>query len=341
MVIPKAALLQVRGDWEYLIQCFRFRSVSSHQFCWLCDASKEVGHNHYIDFARDAAHRSTLFGHSEYLRRCAAEQAQPSFLFRIPGLQLKHVCVDSMHCADLGTFADALGSLFFMEIDCKLWYRNRALGLKHLNDELDKFYSAHQVDSLARVSPIKMTQIISSDPGYPFLKAKAAQTRHLAKFGLALAHRHRSGDSAFLPFCFPSGHHLEPVCNEYLEHLVKMFEGLATYCDSLMETPFSEQKCKDAMYQYLQALEVLHKLFRRVPGPHANLPFNVRPKAHMCQHLVEETVPVHGTPAGFWCYRDEDFVGLVKYIASKTKHPFTLAHRVLQKLRIFLFFESE
>ena len=33
---------------------------------------------------------------------------------------------------------------------------------------------------------------------------------------------------------------------------------------------------------------------------------------------------VYGNPAKFWCYRDEDYVGFIKRICAKTKHPATL-----------------
>ena len=55
--LPRAALLQIRGDWEWLQQCFRFRSAASEQFCWMCNASKS-GHLRYTRFALDAPRSS-------------------------------------------------------------------------------------------------------------------------------------------------------------------------------------------------------------------------------------------------------------------------------------------
>ena len=54
----------------------------------------------------------------------------------------------------------------------------------------------------------------------------------------------------------------------------------------------------------------------------------------MLQHLVEDKLPLWGSPANFWCYRDEDYIGSVKSIAAKTKHPWTFETRVMEKLRI-------
>jgi predicted nicotinamide N-methyase len=96
------------------------------------------------------------------------------------------------------------------------------------------------------------------------------------------------------------------------------------------------------MYKYLQSLDRLNKLWRRdVPvEDRQKLPFHIRPKAHMLQHMVEDKLPLFGSPARFWCYRDEDYVGAIKNIAAKTKHPNTLEQRLCEKLRIWAALES-
>ena len=84
--LPKSALLQVRGDWEWQQMCFRFRSASSEQFCWMCQASKR-GHLRYTIFRPDAPHRNTLITHQAYMQALAQEHAEPSYIFRCPGLR--------------------------------------------------------------------------------------------------------------------------------------------------------------------------------------------------------------------------------------------------------------
>lgn len=61
-LIPRAALLQARGDWEWLCQCFRFRHFQNESFCFLCDAS-HTGANSYYNLAADAAYRQTTITH--------------------------------------------------------------------------------------------------------------------------------------------------------------------------------------------------------------------------------------------------------------------------------------
>jgi hypothetical protein len=64
------------------------------------------------------------------------------------------------------------------------------------------------------------------------------------------------------------------------------------------------------------------------------MPFPLRPKSHLLQHLVEDKIKIWGSPSGFWCYRDEDFIGTVKTICVKSSHPSTIEARVIEKLVI-------
>jgi hypothetical protein len=337
-LIPKAALLQVRGDWEWLEQCFRLRSVSSDAFCWMCQATKNTtGPLHYHDFRVDAAHRTTLISHRDYIMACAAEGSQPSHLFRCPGTLLDHLTVDAMHACDLGTFQDAVGSLLWLEITHKGWYRSKVAGLAQLNQSLNNYYAANRHLGLSSITPLTQSQILAKSPGYPFLKAKAAQTRHLAQFCLVLAQRHRTGTADRAPFRFGAGHRLAAHTARHGGLLVELFEGFLGFTTSCSASPFQVIDCRVSMYKYLQALKGLHDLWRTdaPPAQHNRLPFHIRQKCHLAQHLVHEKIQAYGSPSDFWCYRDEDFVGVIKSIASKTKHPATLEQRLIEKLRIW------
>jgi hypothetical protein len=335
--IPHACLLQIRGDWEWLEQCFRLRSVSSDSFCWMCEATQRTqGPMHYSNFRPDAAHRQTLITHQDYIQSCAREASQPSHLFKCPGTQLNHLTVDAMHAADLGTFQDAVGSLFWLEATHKPWHRNQTEGLQSLNRIINEYYAAHQDQGFSKATPLVWTQIMAQSPGYPFLKAKAAQTRHLAQFCLTLAQLHRSGNGVRPAFEFKATHRLALETSRHCDLLVLLFEGFLEFNESCANHPFSSNECRAAMYKYLQALGDLNRLWRA--GVHvdrqASLPFHLRPKAHVCQHMAEEKIDAFGSPSSFWCYRDEDFVGSIKNIARKTMHPATLEEKLVHKLRI-------
>jgi hypothetical protein len=63
-VIARAGLLQVRGDWEFIVQCFRFRWYTSEVFCWMCNATRSPGEMCFHNFSpavfkTDSRYRTT------------------------------------------------------------------------------------------------------------------------------------------------------------------------------------------------------------------------------------------------------------------------------------------
>lgn len=337
VALPPAAILQVRGDWEWMVTAFRFRSFNSASFCWLCDA-EQTGPLAFTDFRPTAAHRETLIDHNGYLLGCAADRVQPSTLFECPGLQLKHIAIDTMHAGDLGVFQDAIGSLFSLEVANKDWHRNRANGCIWLNAALGRYYTANP--ELTRLTPLSLSQLTSSAAGggtpYPTLRAKAAMTRHAAEFARILAYQHRDGTATRPPFKFRDTHRLAGRSEEHCNLVVQAMEGLAQYHRSCSEQPFRPGQCKSAMLSFLQAMAALHDLWRHGLSEResAAQPWKLRVKAHMLQHLVCDQLQLWGSPSAFWCYRDEDFVGAVKRIAGKSRHPATLEVRVAEKLML-------
>jgi hypothetical protein len=341
--LRRAALLQMRGDWEWLEQCFRFRSVNSESFCWMCEAyQRRSGPLDYKDFRPDAPHRATRISHEQYMSRCAIEMSQPSHLFQCPGFKIDHVAVDAMHSADLGTFADAVGSLFWLECTHKPWHRSQEVGLVALNKDMENYYSSQPHREFSKLTPLVWSQIMSKSVGYPFLKAKAAQTRQIAEFCLALARRHQNGDAQRPSFCFKDTSRLAAHTQRHCDLLVSVFEGFLGFTTACAAIPFVHIECRRAMYQYLMSLSELNALWRQglTEAQQKTMPFHLRPKAHGCQHLVEEKIKMYGSPIGFWCYRDEDFIGTVKSIAQKTKFPHTLEKRTIEKLRIWAALEK-
>ena len=341
--LPVAALLQCRGDWEGLVVQCRLRFYRSDLFCWMCDCTQTtLGDLHYHHVQPDAGHRATLISHEQYLQSCADEGAQPSTIFGSPGFRLEFLAVDSMHAGDLGSFQDSMGSLFWVEITNRGLYRNKAEGLKALNAELQFYYDNHEDQSLSRLTPLSMSQIRGKEPGYPYLKSKAAECRHATDFCLMLAQRHRFGDANRRPLRFRAQSTLGGRENEYSENIVALFQGLSRYHRSCSAAVFDDHECKQAMYLYLQSHVALHKLFREdVPAnQHRYMAFHTRPKLHALQHCVEDKVPLWGSPARFWCYRDEDYVGTIKNICRKTVHPATLEARCGEKLRVWSALES-
>ena len=217
-----------------------------------------------------------------------------------------------------------------MEITNKSWRRSAEAGLK-LNEELKNFSGANP--GLSELTLV-MSQIRASEPGYPTLKAKAAQTRHVAEFVLMLAQRHANGDATRGPYSFRRNSRLGHFSAEHRTLPVSVCAGMVRYHRAVAREPFDAGECKAAMYTMLVALNDLRVLWRRfLPDPdhHHKLPWTIRPKAHLLQHMVEDKLALWGSPNAFWCYADESFVGSIKGVAGASKHPSTLEDNVAEK----------
>ena len=330
--LPRSALLQIRGDWEWLCQCFRFRHFSSESLCWQCQAT-QTGPMSYMDVRPTAAHRGTLISHEEYIRECIQARQQPSALFVCPGFRLEHVALDSMHCGDLGVFQDAIGGIFYVEVSNRDWYQSFGVGVQALNKQLRDYFAANP--HLSRIH-LTMNMIKDKKTGVPSLKSKAAECRHLSGFCLMLAHKHAAGSATRRALTFRE-ERLQPYSEEYRHLIVGLASNLHHYHETCSQEPFDCIDCKRAMYGFLQSMSDLRLLFRRhLPAErHGQMPFPFRPKAHQLQHLVEDKIPLWLSPKNFWCYSDEDFVGLMKRICTMTKHPASMERVLLDKFRLF------
>ena len=267
-----------------------------------------------------------------YIQECVREQVQPSALFASPGFRLEHVAADSMHCGDLGSFQDAVGGVFWVEVDCKDFHRSRAAGVEFLNRELRRYYAANPGFSAMHLT---LGMLKGKQDTYPSLKCKAAECRHLAAFLVVLANLHAHGAAGRGPLEL-GGPRLGPYSGEYRVEVVALATSLHRYHAACQADPFVCQDCKAAMYGFLSAMSKLRLLFRRhLPlEEHTSMPFVFRPKIHMLQHVVEEHVPRWLSPANFWCYSDEDFVGLMKRICLNSKHPASMERVLLLKFRL-------
>jgi hypothetical protein len=248
---------------------------------------------------------------------------------------LHHIVVDGMHASDLGAFCDALGSLFWLELCHKPWRRTQAVGLASLSRELETFYK-NDFPKASRMTPLTAARITPKDCTYPFLKSKAAPVRHAAEYAVSLAVKHAVGSATRKPFTFSATHRLHGKETQHRDLIASLFRAMERYVRCLREDVFDQNTCRDSMYTFLRSMSGLNLLWRH--GLSADLakrqPFHIRPKCHMLQHLVQDCVPLFGSPSKFWCYRDEDYVGAIKRICAKTKAPATLESRVLLKVRI-------
>lgn len=251
---------------------------------------------------------------------------QPSGLFSAPGFRWENICVDSMHCLDLGVFGDAIGGLFFVEISQKNWHRSMQDGIDWLNEQLQGFYVVNTGLSQLRLT---LAMVRPTDGSHPTLRCKAAACRHLAAFAVFLAHRHDRQNLEFLD------ERLAPFSADYRRLALVMSQTMLAYHRSCSE-PFDAEVCIAALDGFLEAYDGLRLLFRRGLDArfHAAQVFAPRPKLHMSHH-IKDKVRRFGNPRDFWCYADEDFVGLIKKIAMQTRHPRSIEIVLLSKFRLY------
>ena len=76
--LPTACLVQVRGDWDWMSQAYRFRRANELFFCWLCQVRQD---DFRSQIRRNAPFRATLRTH---------------MAFNSPGMLRKYFAVDGM-----------------------------------------------------------------------------------------------------------------------------------------------------------------------------------------------------------------------------------------------------
>ena len=235
-----------------------------------------------------------------------------------------------------GTFPDVAGSLLWLEATHKPFYKSNTVGLKKINQDLGRYYALNRDRKLSELKNLSMTQVRAQKPGFPMLKAKAAECRHVMGFLVLLARRQQFGDSTRPPFSFRPSHRLHARVVEHRALVTKLFEAVMDWQHACAAEPYVAANCKVAMYQYLTVLSALNGMWRDgLPDALQRLmPWHIRPKCHLLQHLVEEQLECWQSPNNFHCYADEDFVGCCKKVAMTCKHPASLERRIIDKARL-------
>ena len=216
----------------------------------------------------------------------------------------------------------------YVQITNKALRRTIADGVEWLNVQLDGYYAANR--GLSEVD-LTSSMIKPADAVYPTLRAKAASRRHLVHFALFLARRQ---DRLRLSL---SGDRLRPFSEEYRGLVIQLAEAMVAFHECCSTEPFDPDACEAAMNRYITAYHALRLLFRRNLNAdlHSSQPFGARPKLHMAEHLVSEKTRMFGSPRNFWCYSDEDFMGLVKKICMQSRHPRSFERVLLAKYRLY------
>jgi len=97
--IPKGILVEVKGDWAFMKDTFRFPQHNElNGCCWLCS----VCPNGIRDASASAPWRQNRLSHWELICRIRAQGHDISPIFGIPFLTSKQFLLDWLHVADQG-----------------------------------------------------------------------------------------------------------------------------------------------------------------------------------------------------------------------------------------------
>lgn len=278
----KGLLVEVRGDWKWMKDTFRFpQHNETAGCCWLCKVVPKEIRN--VDSG--AQWRMNRLTHAELVLRLMQTGVPLSPLLAVPGITSQCFLIDWLHTVDQGVAADFLGGAFKML-------------LGHMPGDSDErrcaslfvliqdFYRTNKVDSqldnltLSMFSPGKLW------PGK--LKCKAAECRGL--------------------ICFT-----HQTCSTLLD--VQDVLGGA-----VVQAAFHLAKCYDNLSQAIFVPEDMkahargfaaHMVSLEAAAPHF---FQVKPKLHLFQELCEM---LDSNPAQTWVYRDEDFGGSLALLSRR------------------------
>ena len=153
------------------------------------------------------------------------------------------------------------------------------------------------------------------------MRAKAAATRHLAKFALEIVVTHGTGET-----------------DDRL--MLAVIQLLCKFYDMLDQgSHFFNEEFRREMPKLGGRLAYLYQqLSARAYGQGLKL-WKMSPKLHLFVHLCEIQCVMYGNPRYYWTYADEDLVGMMVEIAE-TCHPATMAFTVLFKW-MHVFFDKE
>ena len=227
----------------------------------------------------------------------------------VEGLRIECVTPDILHAVDQGVCTHVLGNIFYEVIQKHCFGGNDIdSNTKALYSDMKAWYAANR-DSSKFQGKLTIQRIKTSND-WPKLKAKAACTRHLIKYGIDLSTRFNDG----------TVHDRRRLAVATL--LGRWYELIDTTDRRFSDGVVQELKTigRDFMGLYtglsLEASRTNTRAWKLVP------------KFHVFQRLSEWVPEEWGNPRFFWTYADEDMIGSLCEIGASC-HPNTLSETAL------------
>ncbi len=226
--------------------------------------------------------------------------------------------IDVLHAVDLGIASHIIGNVIWILVivRCIFGKGDTAEKLNKMTVHLKAWYKGR--DGVCQLQGKLTGDRLKTSKGWPKLKAKGAQTKHLAKYVLGLA----------AEFC---------GTDTYDRQMVAVCQLLVDFYDLLdQESMFLSPDAAKKMKRIGQNMGLLYtSLAAQALAAHQKL-WKTTPKLHLFCHLCEWQAIERGNPRYYWCYPDEDLVGLMVEIVQSV-HPRRLAVMCLLKWLILSF----
>ena len=283
--------------------------------CWICNASNSVEALLWTMTRLGAGWRDTVRTHESYLAELAAAGKVVPALFKILSLRLEGIMCDILHAVDQGLASHLIANVLVEILGLNVWGTTQKANVAGLDKDLQAWYKATQ--DKTKVQGKLTYERLKTKGEWPKLKAKAAATRHLAKYAAYLAVLHNDGsthDRLRKAVC-------ELLCRFYA---IIDEEGRFLSDGAKQELPVLGRTL----------LELYLKLSKEAIVKHKRMWKSV-PKFHVFVHICDLAV-VLGNPKYYWTYSDEDLQRVIKEVATSC-HPRNMEQVVLYKWLIYTF----
>ena len=318
----KFFLTGILGDWKWLQEQYKFAGYYGRdRCCFKCNAGKRDAAIPAYDFRDEAAWRSHLIDHHDYMLSIGQYLASTS----LPGWNLNLVMPDLMHVLFLGVLPFAVGGIMWELCLENYWPAPPSGTWQHRrNEQLEAAYSHFKVwckHSVLSHSQNKFTvgrlgmRTLDSTPE---LKAKAANCFTVARWLVSVL--------SSMPLGNPT--HQSRLCMlwGFVQSVLVLKEAGNFLTDAHAAT--LEETRAAALFCYKQ-LSFMH--VNRFP---------LKPKIHMYDHIMRDAVRTRYNPINNWCFADEGFLKLLKAIASKC-HRSVVSSRCIQRYGLAVFADED
>ncbi|CAE7249813.1 unnamed protein product [Symbiodinium sp. CCMP2592] len=280
--LPRAFLIQVRGDWAFYKQTLYMPAWNRKDgCCWLCNIKPSELHM--------VAPNSPWMHNRKSHWDAVCEMPRKSPLLGSPFFSLAMCQLDWLHIVDIGVALEFQGSLFHY-VCLKKLQGNLQVACRELFFMIKEYYSANNVGS--QLGELKPTMLKGKGKPYPKLRAKAAESRALVPFSEILA------QAVLVPE--------DPFDNV----LMKAASSFARCYDQLSKDSFQPATLAQEAFEFASRYVDLNKEAERL----GMKLFKIKPKLHM---FLELSYCCTCSPSANWCYRDEDFAGKVAMAAFR------------------------